>query len=250
MSQSEPRPGARAAARRNRRQRFNGIVRRLIVTGRLPAFMLSVGLAVFTVGFLFSGDFVVRSVVVEGTKAAFAGSIVDASGALGQPIFRLDTQEVARRVAAHPAVASASVSTRFPDTVVVRLTERVPALDWQVGTRAVEADDHGWVIAEAFDPNLPRIYQAQGDLPEAGSQLPVGIVQAALVVTGKLSDTLSSLEYDPATGLTAQLKNGRAVILGDADRLPLKLSVLDAALKLPDRWTRLDVREPNRPYYQ
>ena len=241
---------SRATTRRSRRQRFHGAVRALIVTGRLPAFMLSVGLAVFVVGFLISHDFVVRSVVVEGNQAAFAGSIVDASGALGQPIFRLDTAEVARRVSAHPAVASASVSARFPDTVVVHLTERVPVLVWQVGTRAVLVDDHGWVIAEAYDAKLPRVFEAQGDLPAIGGQLPPQRVQAALSITSRLGAALSSLQYDPATGLTAQLADSRTVVLGEADRLPLKLSVLEAALKLPDHWSRLDVREPDRPYYQ
>lgn len=225
-------------------------MRTLIVTGRLPAFMLSVGLAVFAVGFLTSRDFVVRSVVVEGNQAAFAGSIVDASGALGQPIFQLDTAAVARRVASHPAVASASVSARFPDTIVVHLTERVPVLVWQVGERSVLADDHGWVIAEAYDAKLPRVYQPQGDLPAVGSQLPPERIQAALYITSQLGSALTSLQYDPTSGLTAQLSDSRAVVLGEADRLPLKLSVLDAALKLPDHWSRLDVREPDRPYYQ
>lgn len=250
VSRKDPSGRASSRPRRSRRQRFNGAVRTLIVTGRLPAFMLSVGLAVFVLGFLTSSDFLVRSVVVEGNQAAFAGSIVDASGALGQSIFRLDTAAVARRVAAHPAVASASVSARFPDTVVVKLTERVPVVVWQVGNRSVEADDHGWVIAEAYDSKLPRVYQAQGDLPTPGSQLSPQLVQAARYVTGKLGADLLSLQYDTATGLTAQLKNSQSVVLGDADRLPLKLSVLDAARQLPDHWSKLDVREPDRPYYQ
>ena len=241
---------ARRRAPRARRSRAQSIFASWVVTGRLPAFLLAVGLAVFAAGFLWSGDFVVRSVVVEGNKAAFADSIVADSGALGRPIFELNTDEVARRVAAHPAVALAKVSTRFPDTVVVQLTERVPAVVWQVGDHAVVADENGWVIAEAFDPTLPRIYQAKGDLPAPGTRLPDQVAEAATFINGKLGKSLGSLQYDPVTGLAAQLSDGRQIVFGDGSQLPLKLSVMDATLKLNMPWSKLDVREPDRPYVQ
>lgn len=250
MSEADPAPPGRSRRSARRSAGARVVFHTWVVTGRLPAFLLAVGLSVFAAGFLWSGDLLVRAVVVEGNKAAFADSIVAQSGALGQPIFTLDTAAVAQRVAAHPAVALAEVSTRFPDTAVIKLTERVPALVWQVGDRAVVADESGWVIAEAFDPGLPRIYQAQGDLPAPGSQLPAQAPQAAEAIGVRLGKSLASLQYDPLTGLSAQFRDGRQVIFGDADRLPLKLSVLDAALKLDVSWTRLDVRDPNRPYVQ
>jgi cell division protein FtsQ len=133
---------------------------------------------------------------------------------------------------------------------VVHLTERVPVVVWQVGDRAVVADERGAVIAEAFDPKLPRIFVAQGDLPAPGSQLPAGTAQAARYVSDKLGHSLAALQYEPTTGLTAQLDDGRQIVLGDSSRMPLKLSVMDSALKLSTTWTKLDVREPDRPYVQ
>jgi cell division protein FtsQ len=46
------------------------------------------------------------------------------------------------------------------------------------------------------------------------------------------------------------LVDGRTVVLGNGDQIPLKVSVLQAVLKLPDHWSKLDVRQPDRPYYQ
>jgi cell division protein FtsQ len=69
-------------------------------------------------------------------------------------------------------------------------------------------------------------------------------------VTKTLGPTLSTLNYDPSNGLTAQLADGRTVVLGSGDEIPLKISVLQAVLKQPYQWTKLDVRQPDRPYYQ
>lgn len=242
---------AHAPERRKRRpSRFGGFLRSGSRSGRLPSFLLSVGLLVLVFGFLFSGDFPVRTVVVEGNKVAYADSIVGLSGAMGQSVFTLNTEQIAQRVATHPAVASASVKATFPDTVVIHLTERVPVLAWHTGDQVALVDERGDVIALGDDSALPKIVQASGDAPAPGTQVANGIVQAALYVNKTLGATLSVLGYDPSTGLTAQLADGRTVVLGSGDQIPLKVSVLQAVLKLPDRWSKLDVREPNRPYYQ
>jgi cell division protein FtsQ len=188
--------------------------------------------------------------VVEGNKVAYAESIVNQSGALGQSIFTLDTGDVARRVATHPAVASVDVSARLPDTIVVRVTERLPALVWQTADQAVLVDDQGRVIANGDDKSLPRVIQTSGKAPAPGDREPANIVQAAAYLTKQLGSSLAALGYDPNSGLIAQLAGGRTVVLGDGDRIPLKLSVLSAALKMTQQWSRLDVREPDRPFYQ
>jgi len=230
--------------------RVVGLLRSGSVNGRLPAFLLSVGLAVLVFGFLFSGDFPVRTVVVEGNNVAYVDSIVELSGAMGQSVFTLNTEQIAQRVATHPAVASADVRTQFPDTVVIHLRERVPAIAWHTGAQTVEIDERGDVIAFGDDSALPKIVQTSGDGPAPGAQVATGIVQAALYITRTLGPTLAVLNYDPSVGLTAQLADGRTVVLGSGDQIPLKVSVLQAVLKLPDHWSKLDVRQPDRPYYQ
>ena len=248
---SARRPAASAPERRKRRRsRIGTFIRDGSRSGRLPAFLLSVGLAVLVFGFLFSGDFPVKVVVVQGNKVAYADSITELSGAMGQSIFSIDSRTIAQRVATHPAVASAKVTTEFPDKVVIRLSERVPVLAWRTGNQVALVDDRGDVIAIADDPSLPLLVQTSGDGPTPGTRVTTGIVQAALYVHEKMGSGLAQLGYDPSSGLTAQLHDGRTVVLGDGDKIPLKVSVLQSVLKLPDQWTRLDVRQPDRPYYQ
>ena len=230
--------------------RLTRFVRRIIASGRLPAFLLSVGLAVIAFGFLFSQDFVVRTVVVRGNVLAPADSIVTTSAALDQPIFRLDTQAVARRIAALPAVESVEVSAKLPDRLIVQVHERVPVIIWQTGDQAILIDEHGWVLAPAGDQSLPRVLQTEGDAPVVGSRIEPELIQAIQVVHERLGPQLMTLEYDQPTGLTADFADGRIVMLGTPDQIPVKLNVLDAAMSIQDQWHRLDLREPDRPSYK
>ena len=251
MSRRGPKPAAKSGGRRPpRRARARGYFKSVVLNGRLPAFLLSVGLSVLVFGFLFSGDFPVRVVVVEGNKVAYADSIVERSGAMGESIFTLDTGEIAKRVAQHPAVASASVHAELPDTIVVNVTERIPVLVWQTGQENVLVDERGGVIASGDDKSLPRVIQTSGTSPAAGDQVPADIVQAATYLWKQMGSSLTALGYDPSTGLTAQLSGERTVVLGNGDQIPLKMSVVSAALKMSESWSRLDVRQPDRPFYQ
>jgi cell division protein FtsQ len=242
-------PSKESGARLSRRSRLAEYHRTISANGRLPAFLLSVGLAVLAFGFLFTQDFLVKTVVVQGNSLAYADSIVESSGAINQPIFLLDTEEIARRVASHPAVEWSQVSAALPDRLIVRVHERVPVLVWQAGERAFLVDERGWVLAESDDPKLPRIIQLHGSPPAVGRQLPPLLIEAIQAVGNRLGQRLTTLEHDQSDGLTAYLSDGRVVILGSVDRIPVKLNVLDAALGLPEQWLQLDLREPERPYY-
>lgn len=242
-----PRPHPPAPPRRGRLLAF---IADTSASGRLPAFLLAVGLTVLLIAFLVSNTFTVRSVVVHGNQLTYADSIVGASGAIGASIFRLNSQQIANRVARYPAVASADVSIAFPDRVVIRIHERVPAIVWQVGSKAVLVDTDGWVIASGYDPKLPRVVQDQGALPKVGSQFPAGMVGAVDAIVQQLGTNLATLTYDQKNGLTAFLGDGRSIVFGNQDQLTQKLSVLKAAMSLPNHWSKLDVSEPQRPYYQ
>ncbi len=233
-----------------RGSRLGGLLRRIIASGRLPAFLLSVGLAVIAFGFLFSQDFVVRTVIVQGNTLALADSIVKTSDALDQQIFRIDTQAVARRVAALPAVASVEVSAELPDRLIIRVHERAPVVIWQTGDQAMLVDQHGWVLANAGDQTLPRVLQTGGDSPVVGSRIEPEVIQAVLAVSQRLGPQLMTLEYDHTTGITANFSDGHIVLLGTPNQIPVKLNVLDAAMAIQDQWHRLDLREPDRPAYK
>jgi cell division protein FtsQ len=221
----------------------------MVRTGRLPAMLLGVGLAVLLYAIVTSDEFRVTTVTIRGNSLAYADSVVAASGALDHPIFQLDTETVAQRAAGHPAVESAEVSAVLPNRVIVDVVERTPVLVWQTGDRAVVADTFGWVLAETDDPDLPRVYQSGGNLPAVGTRLAPEMVVAVLSLQDSFGRD-STIEFVPARGFSIHLPDARVIIIGDADRIPLKLAVIDAVRERETAWVRLDVRDPDRPSYQ
>jgi cell division protein FtsQ len=234
--------------RANRRARLREQTLELVRTGRLPAFLLSVGLTVILVAFAASNDFRVDTVVIRGNSIAYADSIVEQSNALGQSMFRLNTNEVAESVAQHPVVDSARVRVELPDRVVVQVLEREPAIVWQTGNRAVLIDEHGWVIAEGESEELPWVVELEGTLPAPGSHIDPGKVVAVQYLNERFGSS-GVLEYDETDGFQAYLEDRRIVTFGSPEELPVKLEVVSSMSSGDDDWTRLDVRDPERPVY-
>ena len=74
----------------------------------------------------FSPMFGANTVTVHGTKKLTVAQVHEAAAIKhGTPLVRLDTAAVARRVESLPLVASATVRTDYPSTVVITITERV-----------------------------------------------------------------------------------------------------------------------------
>ncbi len=238
-----------ARRRQNRRARLRAHTLQLVRTGRLPAFILSVGLAVILGAFAVSDDFLVDTVVIRGNSIAYADSVVEHSSAIGQSMFRINTDEVADSVAEHPVVDYARVRVELPDRVVVDVIEREPAIVWQTGDRAVLIDEYGWVLAEGEADGLPWVVELDGEHPQPGSHVDPGNVVAVQYLHEQLGDS-GVLEFDENDGFQAYLGDDRVVTFGSPDALPVKMEVLAALSTRGDEWTRLDVRDPERPVYQ
>jgi cell division protein FtsQ len=200
-------------------------------------------------GFLFSGDFLVASVVVEGTEIGDPAQVVTTADAIGEPIFTIDASESAERVAALPYVESVTVRTRYPDEVVISVVERTPVVLWQVGSQAFLVDARGNVLAEQVRDGLPLVI-AEEDPPAIGDTIDAERISAVIAVREALADRLEELRWVPNDGLVARLTDKRTIILGSADRLPLKLAVYAEVARLTEPWSLLDLREPDRPFYE
>lgn len=235
--------------RKNRRARLREHTLELVRTGRLPAFVLSAGMAVMLVVFAVSDDFRVESVVIRGNSIAFADAVVEQSRALGQPVFQLNTRDVAESVARHPVVDSARVRVELPDRVVVNVVERVPSIVWQTGDRAVLIDQHGWVLVEGESDELPWVVELDGSLPAPGSHVDPGKVAAVRYLTEEFGDE-GVLEYEDDVGFQVYLGDDQLVLFGSPNELPVKMEVVSALRSSSAEWSRLDVRDPERPVYQ
>lgn len=160
----------------------------------------------------------------------------------GTPLVRLDTGAVAARVETIPEVASARVSTSFPGTVVITVTER-RAVGWvDTGGRAALVDRTGtrFHTVRSAPRGLPHLVLPSG--PQADATARAVAAVAAALPPGVLAQLASIQAFDP-TAITLLLRDQRVVRWGSADRSADKARILPALLHQPG--TLFDVSNPD-----
>jgi cell division protein FtsQ len=195
----------------------------------------------------FSSLFGVRTVQVHGEHVLSEKQVAAAADvAHGTPLVRIDTAAVTRRVERLPEVASAEVSTSFPSTLVIRVTERLPVGYVRRGSQAelVDATGDQYRTVASAPAGLPRFVVPAGtDARTTGGA--VATVAAALPAA--LRHRVRSIEaLDPAA-ITLVLTHGRVVAWGSAARSPDKARVLPALLAQKHA-TYVDVTNPDQPF--
>jgi cell division protein FtsQ len=139
-------PAAAQAAGASRRRRG----RRPRTRWRAAFFALAGVAIVGGVGWALLGDrlFVVRSVTVTGTHLLTPEQVISAADVpLGTPLLSVDAGTVTSRVeAAHPVVASVTVTEDWPDHLVIAVTERVPAIAIRMAGGGYDLVDPSGVI--------------------------------------------------------------------------------------------------------
>lgn len=218
-------------------------------SGRIPAFAVCIGCLLLLFGFFRSPDFQVDRVVITGLHLGRADEVALTTGAIEGPVFQVDADAIAARVAALPYVARVQVRAKLPDQVVIAVTERVPVAVWSVGGQLLLVDVRGNVLAAGDDLGLPHV-TADGTAPAVGSAVPAETVAASVAIQRALGERLHELQFAAGDGLIAHLDSGHRVIFGTAERLPAKLEVLDAVMQHSNDWILLDLRDPDRPYYR
>jgi len=91
----------------------------------------------------------IENVLVDGRSETGRGALLAAFGhGRGDPVFAIDTRAARARIESLPWVRRAWVERRLPDTVYLRIQERLPMALWQRGERFVLVDHDGAVIAQ------------------------------------------------------------------------------------------------------
>ena len=199
-------------------------------------------IAVWIVGF--SSVLGVKTVSVRGTSTLTAQQVRAAARiAHGAPLIRLDTNAVARRVEALPAVASATVRTGYPNSVVITVVERVAVGYVENGAQFVLVDRTG-VQFRTVDtrPRAVPLFALPDGAAARSSGAAVASVAAAL--PRSLLAKISSIQaFDPGA-ITLLLNDHRVVSWGSADHNADKARILPALLTQPG--TRFDVSDPTQ----
>ena len=106
----------------------------------------------------------VESVQLEGRMRADRQAILAALGVQrGTPILAIDLDAAEMHLEAVPWVRTASIERQLPDTLFVRITERVPLALWQHQGKFDLVDQDGAVIANGDPAAFPMLPQIVGD---------------------------------------------------------------------------------------
>jgi len=248
-----PPAGARGAARGARAAGSRTGRRRPRTRWRAAFFALAGVAIVGGVGWALLGDrlLVVRSVTVTGTRVLTPEQVISAADVpLGTPLLSVDAGTVTRRVeAAHPVVASVTVTEDWPDHLAITVTERVPAMAVRMADGGYDLVDPTGVVvryAKAKPAALPLLVTSLSGSALRGN----AAVTAAADVLAELQPwlarqvaevTVASVPAGPPQ-VTLSLRDGKTVQWGSAGNAAQKnreLSVL-----LPGQARDVDVSAP------
>lgn len=219
-------------------------------SGRLSSLLVAAACGIVLYGFLFSGDYGVDDVVVRGAHLGDPVEIASATGAFGESVFEVQPEVIAGRLAALPYVQQVDIDTHWPSQIVVHVTERVPVVVWRTEESRFLIDAQGQVLTIAGDDMGLPIVESDALELEVGGSIDPRRVAAVQVVYETLGTQVDRVTWSERDGLTARLQDKSIVMFGYPERLPLKMAVYQEVRTTGMAWSVLDLREPDRPYYE
>ncbi len=219
---------AEVARARGRRR-----LRLLVVLGTV------VGVAVTAVSVAYYTPlFAARHVRVVGTVHTPASQVVRVAGLSGHPpLMAVNGGADAARLEALPWIASATVQRRWPDSVVVRVVERVP-----VAVMARPAGSQGaWALVDGTGRVLAWTQTAPPGFLQLRSSVSAGRPGSTLAASarpglavasalGALRGSVHEVRVSSDGEVTLVLSGGVVVVLGTDDELGPKLAALRSVL--------------------
>lgn len=220
------RPTAAPAARPPRR-------RRRLLPWLLRALLVLLPLAALGWVLLFSPYLAVERVSVTGTSRLTVEQVTAAARVVpGTPLARVRAASVADRVRDLPEVRDLTVRRSWPDTLVLEVVEREPAVA-VAGPGGLQLLDSGGVsfaAQRAAPDGVPRL-----EVRTAGPQDPATL--AALRVLRELTPPLRAavavLRAPSPVAVELQLVDGRRVVWGAPGDADTKGAAVEALLRLP-----------------
>ena len=191
---------------------------------------------------------VVRSVQVTGVHLESRADVLRAAGIQrGTPLIRINGAMVARRVEQLTQIQSAQVSRDWPDTIVISVQERVPALAVAEHGGFGLIDEFGVIAREASvrPPGMPLLTTPA--LRPGTSLRGSPAVRAAVTVLRELPPQLrrrvTSVSAPSADAVTLRLGRAGTVLWGGSDRTAAKARELSILMRGKAR--TYDVSDPD-----
>jgi len=222
-------------ARRQRARRLVAL-RPVLIVGAVLAVGLGIGWTL-----LYSHWLTLQSIDVEGVHLLTSRQIERAAALpTGESLVSLDLGAATARIEQIPAVGGATVSRRWPHSIVITVTERTPVavVEDSGVVRAVDASGVEFKLKGA-QHGLPRLIVG----PESGAFDDAAGVVASLPV--EIARRVSEVRAASIDSITLALRSGDEVMWGSAADSPRKAEVL--AVLLSHQATSYDVSVPDQP---
>jgi cell division protein FtsQ len=215
-------------------------LKRRIVVALLVTLIAGVTYAVYTLR--------VEEIRVTGVRTLDPKQVIQASGLVGgERILWIRLSSVARRIERLPAVASATAERSFPQTVVIRVTERIP-LAQLGGTRRLAVDRDGRIFATSVG-SLPVVegWRAEARPGRSLDRASTRVLQAFGTFPHPLRRRTARITIGPP--MTLVLTDGVEVRFGVHLDLERKARVAEAVLEAEAGrdLAYVDVRAPGVP---
>ncbi len=184
----------------------------------------------------------VRDVRVSGSQIVGEERVRAVAGIVeGTPLARLDTDGVEQRIGALPSVAAVVVRRAWPHTIVVEITERVPAAVVARGQRFLVVDAEG-VVFNTVTTRPVGVVLLRVDSPGPDDPATSAALRVLATLTPRLRSLASGLVAESASRIRLELSDGRVVVWGDAEQSETKAGVATSLLPRPGR--TIDVSAP------
>lgn len=263
ISSGDPAAGrSRAAAVREvspkqaERERRRAQQRRRLLLRAVIAVAVVASIAALWRGISSSRLFTVENVEVTGVDHLSEQDVIDAARLPADAtLLRFGEQRVLGRLGSDPWVADADIERRFPSTLVIEISERVPVALVDTGMTFWFVDTSGRVIAESV-PDTATVLPVVRDVPDFTAEPGLisdseSLKNALQVIAGMGSEVISTVRVvtAPSAGETALLTAaGVEIMIGEATRLEEKtILVQDILRERGEQVVFIDVRSVERP---
>ncbi len=243
-----PREAARLR-RRHERQEIRRFTARKRGRHRPWVFAAAIlaALVVVSLAGAYSPLLAVRSIEVVGATRVDQAEITKAlSGQMGRPLALVDPGAVKAVLVGYPLIASYSLESQPPSTLVVRIVEREPVGVLQSGTVYTLVDAAGVTIERSDQP-----IAGYPTLMVAGGATSKGFVAAAAVIRALPADLrarVASVSASTADDVTLTLVDSPAeVVWGSAEQSAEKAMILAKTMAAtdPSQVNQYDVSSPS-----
>ena len=226
-----------AAERRRQQRRFRRLKAALIAVLVL-AVVLTAGWLVW-----FSSVLATEKVAISGTKLLTTDGVRTAAAVpMGLPLARQDTAAIADRVATLAPVDTVTVDRSWPNTVVVKVVERVPVVAAKTGA-GYQLVDHTGKAFENVAALPDGLVVANVDPGNAALLVEAGTI--ATDVPNDLRSQIASIDGTSTDSFKVHLSSGLVITWGSADQSTLKGQV--SLLLLDKKPKAIDVSAPHSP---